>query len=252
MLDNEELKIKKGVGMEDKNELSDIVLEKDDNKLLKTKRILVIAALAIVVFLLVLVVMKVINKPEQSTQNTKLVLPPEPIVKEVETPKDDQLFKQVPIIEEADKKESFEEMVKSLKEKEIKKQEDVQPVVEKVQEAVAPVVAPVVQPKAPVIKQEVKTVQPAVATTTTKSNGTIATTGIYIQVGATSKATPDKKFLSSLSTKNYEYRLLPITVKDTKVTKILVGPYTNTTDAKNVLADIKANINKDAFIYRVK
>lgn len=236
--------------MEDKNELSDIVLEKDDNKILKTKRILVIAALAIVVFLLVLVVMKVINKPEQNNQNAKLVLPPEPIAKEVATNKDDQLFKQVPIIEEEnDKKESFEDMVKSLKEKEIKKQEEVQPVIEKAQEVVQEISPVIPEKKVEQIKEPLK--KPA-TTPSVKTDIANATTGVYIQVGATSKATPDKKFLTMLSTKNYEYRLLPISVNGKQVTKILVGPYTNTADAKNVLADIKASINKDAFIYRVK
>jgi DedD protein len=240
--------------MEDKNELSDIVLEKDDNKMLKTKRILVIAALAIVVFLLVLVVMKAINKPEQNNQNAQFILPPEPTAKEVVTSKDDQLFKQVPIIEEEnDKKESFEEMVKSLKEKEIKKQEEVQPVVaESVKELPTPVVEKPVEPIKAQVQETVKSIVPVVETTAKILPTVKATTGVYIQVGATSKATPDKKFLASLSAKNYTYRLLPISVNGKEVTKILVGPYANTADAKNVLADVKASINKDAFIYRVK
>ncbi|DAB31381.1 MAG TPA: sporulation protein [Sulfurospirillum sp. UBA11407] len=245
--------------MEDKNELSDIVLEKDDNKAVKTKRILVIVALLILVFLLVLVVMRVINKPEATNTQSKLVLPPEPVVKEVDTKNDDQLFKQVPIIEEeASKKESFEEMVRSLKEKEINKQttipEETQTQVKETVKEELPKVtqkAPVEQIVQPVVEKKAAEIvpQPKVQA---KTKSTEATSGIYVQVGATSKLTPSKKFLDTIASQNYEYKLLPITVKDTKVTKILIGPFANTEDAKKALANIKTSINKDAFIYRVK
>jgi len=240
--------------MENKNELSDIVLEKDDNKSMKTKRILIIVALLIVVFLIVIVVMRVANEPTQpKNSNVKLILPPNPTQKIVETNKEDDLFKQVPIVEEEDKKESFENMVKSLKAKEIQKQENIQPkeeeVVEtvKVEETVKVVVPPKeVKPAKKPVKKQVK------AKPVKKSSSNLAKNGIYIQVGATSRLTPDKKFLAKLSSKSYEYRLLPIDVKGTKVTKILVGPYSSNAKARSVLADIKSSINKDAFIYRVK
>lgn len=232
--------------MEEKNELSDIILEKDDNKSMKIKRILIIVALMILVFLVVLVVMKVINKPDQKSDTTKLILPPQPASKQVEPKIEDDLFKQVPIIEEEDKKESFEEMVKSLKEKEIQKQVNVEPKIEELQKKIEEPIKEKVKKIAEVLPT--KTVEKAVK----KVTNTDATKGVYVQVGATSRLTPSKKFLAQLAKNRYEYRLLPIDVKGKKVTKILVGPYSNTTEAKNVLADIKTNINKDAFIYRVK
>lgn len=238
--------------MEDKNELSDIVLEKDDNKSMKAKRILIIVALMIVVFLVVLVVMRVVNKPSEQNNTAKLILPPNPTQKTVEPKKEDDLFKQVPIVEEEDKKESFEEMVKSLKAKEIQKQENLNPQIEdtkkviervKVQEKPKKITPPKIK------KPVVKSIQEKLPSNPSNS---LATTGVYIQVGATSRLTPDKKFLAKLASKSYEYRLLPIDVKGTKVTKILIGPYANSTAAKAVLSDIKSSINKDAFIYRVK
>ena len=60
---------------------------------------------------------------EGGKETSKLILPPEPTTQDVPVSKDDQLFKQVPIIEENPKKESFEEMIKTLKEKEGQKQE---------------------------------------------------------------------------------------------------------------------------------
>ncbi len=240
--------------MEDKNELSDIILEKDDNKSMKAKRILIIVALFIVVFLVVLVVMRVVNKPDQQQNNTsKLILPPNSIQKVIEPKKEDDLFKQVPIVEEEAKKESFEEMVKSLKTKEIKKQEILEPKVEETKKTIETVKT---QKKPKVVTSPKKITKTASRTVKTasikKSNNSSATTGVYVQVGATSRLTPDKKFLAKLASKSYEYRLLPIDIKGTKVTKILVGPYTTTSAARAALGDIKSSINKDAFIYRVK
>ena len=145
-------------------------------------------------------------------------------------------------------------MVKSLKEKEIKKEEDSKPVVAEVKEVVKPKVTPqtpktVAKTEPPKVEKVVAPVQELVKTA---NDGAVATTGVYIQVGATSKLSPSKKFLNTIKSKNYEYRLLPISVNGKQVTKILVGPYANTTAAKKVIADVKANINKDAFIYRVK
>ena len=246
--------------MEDRNELSDIVLEKEDNKVLKIKRILIIAALLILIFLVALVVMKVINKPTEQNSTSKLILPPEPTTStDTQAPKEDNLFKQVPITQESTKKESFEDMVKSLKEKEVKKQAintnvnktpAKEIITQNLKKTTPKKITTIIETQKAVLKQvKIKT---KVKSITSNNNGISATKGIYIQVGATSRLTPDKKFLKKITSKNYAYRLLKIQIKDKKVTKILIGPYTNTSSAKNVINDIKTNINKDAFIYRVK
>lgn len=244
--------------MEDKNELSDIILEeKEDNKMMKVKRILIIAALLTLIFLVILVVMKVLNKPESQEDTTKLVLPPEPQVKQVEPTEDDNLFKQVPIIEEDSKKESFEEMVKSLKEKEIKKQD------ENNQTAQANTQAEQESPQEVTQTQETAPKTTTENTQETKNNeqtaqkptqpeNTDATPGYYIQVAATTKASPDKNYLGEITKKNYTYRLLPIEVNGNKVTKILVGPYDSSAKANEALNGVKNSINKNAFLYRVK
>ncbi|MBL0686481.1 MAG: SPOR domain-containing protein [Sulfurospirillum sp.] len=87
---------------------------------------------------------------------------------------------------------------------------------------------------------------------TSGRNGSLATKGVYIQVAATSKLTPDKDFLEELILENYRYRFLPIDIKGTKVTKILIGPYNSSAEARALLGNIKSKINKDAYIYRVK
>jgi len=231
--------------MEDKNELSDIVLEKTGNKTLKAKRILIIIAILIIIFLAVILSMKIINKPVANTK-PKLILPPEPTTSVQKVKKDEQLFKQVPIIEENNtKKDSFENMVKSLKEKEIKKERTAQVSENKKQTAQTIVVPKVIQT---VVKPIKKAVKKKAANIVSKK----ATVGIYVQVGATSKYSPDKKFLKSISNKKYNYRLLPIVINGKKITKILIGPFKTNKLAKANLNKIRSSINKNAFIYRVK
>ncbi len=255
--------------MEDKNELSDIILEKESSSVLKTKRILIIVATLILIFLIVLVSMKLINKPSNNNDRKNIHLPPEPTNTVTKDVKDDQLFKQVPIIEEksTDKKEkeSFEDMVKSLKEKEVKKEKtlressknniekeitkNVKETKEKIKQEIKNVVAPV--------KKEEKTKAVTKEKTTkmeTRKASPVAQAkkGIYIQVGATSRLKPDKKFLAKIKKSGYNYALLPIVVNGQKVTKILVGPFKSRTDIKSNLPKVKKEINKDAFIYRVK
>ena len=248
--------------MENRNELSDIVLEKGDSKTLKLKRILILVAFLILVFLVALASMKMMNK-EPSKETSKLILPPEPSAQEAPVTKDDQLFKQVPIIEENPKKESFEEMIKTLKEKEAQKQEEAKGAEVKPKETTtAPVTTAPVKEAAPAktkepapakVKEEPKA-QPLLRSTEVDSHpatGGSADAGIYVQVGAVATA-PDAKQLSDIKAKGFEYKLYTTVVNGNKVTKILIGPYAKSSDAESALVLIRSSINKNAFIYRVK
>ncbi|WP_041956802.1 SPOR domain-containing protein [Sulfurospirillum arsenophilum] len=248
--------------MENRNELSDIVLEKGDGKTLKMKRILILVAFLILVFLVALASMKVANKGEKDT--SKLILPPEP-TQETQIPKDDQLFKQVPIIEENPKKESFEDMIKTLKEKEAQKQEDAKGADSKAKETTAPVTAPIkeaapakVKETAPAkVKEEPKT-QPLLRSTevstpsaSSSSGSGNVTPGIYVQVGAVATA-PDAKQLSDIKSKGFDCKQYSTVVNGNKVVKLLIGPYATSAEAENALSLIRSSVNKNAFIYRVK
>jgi ABC transporter, ATP-binding protein len=111
--------------MED-NELRDIILEKsDEQRSIKIKKLLMFVAMFFILFLIVLIAMKILNSDYNATgannQDARLVLPPEPeIVKD--TKGGDELFQQVPIIPENKGQDSFEDMVKSLKDKESQRQ----------------------------------------------------------------------------------------------------------------------------------
>jgi len=248
--------------MENRNELSDIVLEKGDNKTLKMKRILILVAFLILVFLVALASMKVANK-DPGKDTSKLILPPEP-TQETQIPKDDQLFKQVPIIEENPKKESFEDMIKTLKEKEAQKQEDAAKGTgtdAKPKEATtAPITTPVKEavPAKVESKKETTKAQPVLHSTevTPKESASAggsgnASAGIYVQVGAVA-TTPEARQLNEIKSKGFEYKLYTTVVNGNKVTKILIGPYAKSSDAESALVLIRSSVNKNAFIYRVK
>ncbi len=233
--------------MEDKNELSDIVLEKTDNKTLKTKRVLIIIAILIIIFLAVILSMKLINKPTQNSE-PKLILPPQPTTSIKKAKKDEQLFKQVPIIKEkTDKKDSFENMVKSLKEKEIQKTNK-----NNLKQPIAKKEVPKVVKTPKVIQTVVNPIVKAKAKKVIRTTSNRATSGVYIQVGATSKYSPDKKYLKKITDKKYTYKLLPMVIKGKKITKILIGPFKTNKAAKANMSDVKKSINKNAFLYRVR
>lgn len=232
------------------------------------KRILILVAFLILVFLIALASMKLMNK-DQSKDTSKLILPPEPS-QENQIPKDDQLFKQVPIIEEnTAKKESFEDMIKTLKEKEAQKQEEskgtdtqkeattVTP--PNVQESKLPATANAKAAKEEAKKEAPKattaskpaTTAPSTPVASLTSGGANAQAGIYVQVGAVATA-PEQRVLNDIKSKGFEYRVYPTVVNGNHVTKILIGPYASSADAENALVLIRSSINKNAFIYRVK
>ena len=234
--------------MEEKNELNDIILEKNENKLEKYKKILLVAASLILVFLVVLVIMKTINKP-QNNEDYDLILPPVPKSDKVGETEDDKLFKQVPIIKDEQKKDNFEEMVENLKKREIQEQEknqkSIKPEPVKAKEEAKTKEKPQATKKLQTKKE------PKVAKNTTKKPQSFKK-GYYIQVGATFKTAPDKKYLKTITTNGFGYALYKVDIKGKTATKILVGPFENASAAKNALPSIKKSINKDAFIYKVK
>lgn len=118
--------------MED-NELRDIILEKsEDKKSVKIKKLLMLIAMFFILFLIVLIAMKIINSDDSNNmdmanKDARLVLPPEPEISKDNKAANDELFQQVPIIPESKGQDSFEDMVKSLKDKETQRQTE-QPV----------------------------------------------------------------------------------------------------------------------------
>ena len=231
--------------MKEKNELSDIILENQNSEgSNKIKKILILSIILLLIFIFAVIGVKFFNKPEVKKNNFNIVLPPEPTTKN--SAKKEEIFKQVPIIEEnsTTAKDNFNAMVEKLKNKEQTKEKsikDTQKVKHK-KELIA---------KATQQKDTKSTL-----TKTSKHKKVIKKRGlksrVYIQVGVTFKVKPDKKFLYKITKAGYSYKLYTLKISGKRATKILVGPYKDKNDAKSNLKKIKKEINKAAFIYVIK
>lgn len=249
----------------DNNDLKDIVLDSgEDDKLRASsiKKVLIFVVILVIIFLVVLIIMRFINQPETPENDSRLVLPPEPTQMQ-EKASNDEIFRQVPIIPEETKKESFEEMAKSLKEKEMAsiKEEVKQEAQEAIEEPkelkmpeepkVEPKPKPKVEPKQKPKPKPKPALKPKTEPSKAPSNASGTPKGTYIQVTATNKFDPSDKYLKNLKSKGYSYKLYKTSVNGKEYTKILVGPYDKNA-INSHLSKIRKDINKDAFIFRVK
>ena len=69
----------------------------------------------------------------------------------------------------------------------------------------------------------------------------------YIQIGSFSK-TPNHKYFENIKSKGYSYKLF----KSGNLVKVRVGPYTNYEEAKGKLPDIKSSLGVGGFVVKVK
>ncbi len=229
--------------MEEKNELSDILLNNQStNNSSKIKKVLILSIVLVIIFILAIAGMKLFNKPKVKTNHFNIVLPPEPTIKS--EPKKEELFKQVPIIEEnttANDKDNFNAMVKKLKNQESTKEEISKNIQNTKQQ---------VETKQK--KKDLKVSTKSVKKSTKHIKKSYAAKKIYIQVGVTFKTKPEKKYLKKIAKAGYSYKLYKLKISGKSATKILIGPYSSKKSAKASLAKIKRVINKAAFIYVIK
>ena len=306
------------------NELRDIMLDNNEDKKSKSvKRILVLVAVFVIIFLAVLIAMKFLNSSETNAQiaqpDSRMTLPPEPdntrnIPQQVNVPTPEQVaqaqpqpqpeptqplvqepqqnnFEQVPIVPENKGQDSFEDMVKSLKEKEDKKQQEAQagdpatPPTEPatIQGALKQNDAPSPQPSEPkaeskqhanvvktkeqkqkeaknekVAKQpkatdvhKEKVAKQKPTKQTPASGGDEAHSGSYIQVFAVKHFNEKAPELGKLKAAGYAYKLYRTNVNGDEIIKVLVGPYSGA-QLKSELAKIKQNAAPNAFIVNIK
>ncbi len=253
------------------NDLSDIVLEKSSKKTESTKKWLLTAASMILLFLIILIIMKMLNNSDVAPQeniasvgeSVETLLPDD--IQEDTEKKPEDLFKKEPIIDETSETDlKFEEMVRKLKEQDqVKEPEVKEKVAANTPEIKEPEVKEVkpqeIKPVVQVVKEEIKapkTIQQPVITKTvvSKAPETMipSISGYFIQVGATAKSFPDKRFLTKIKRAGFDYIVHGVTIKGKKIKKVLVGPYTTRSAANTALRSVKANINPSAYIYRIK
>jgi len=218
--------------MDDKNELSDIVLNKGNASGSNKKIILAVATLG-VVLIVVLMLMSSMN----SASNDNLpqaVLPPKP-QKEVvqENVQEEPLFEEVQVMEDDSSTDAdLDKIAQKLKK-------------ESQNETAA---APVKKATTTAKKTPTKTVNKPVKTTTTKVTKT-ATSGIkyYIQVGSFSKYQPNKKFLGSIKRLGFNYKFHKVG----NLKKVLVGPFSTRKEANNAKRVLRAKVEPGAFLVKL-
>ncbi len=283
-----------------KNDLSDIILEKDSSGGDNIKKLLLLAASLVLLFLIILIGMKMFNNSNISPSEN-LASVGESIEETSDTITDsakialddtgDALFKKEAIIDENSETDlKFEEMVRKLKQQDALENQDIavkdvdidlsavadQPkelvatakesVVDKIKEITTP--QPIKTIKKAEVREVIKTVTPKVIAPSkpepkeiiisTKDEYAAAPSpistmsGYFIQVGATSKSFPDRRFLQKIKNSGYDYIIHKVVVKGRNIKKVLVGPFSTREQARDNLSGVQTTINPSAYIYRIK
>ncbi len=226
--------------MEEKNELGDIILNKN-NKEGGNKKIVLAAATLGIILIIVVLLMNTLNSDNENNlpQNA---LPPKPVKENIQAnaQKEEPLFEDVEVIDEkADAEdEKLEKIAQQLK-KQNKPTE-----IRKIETTTSP--------KSEIkhtnrVHNEVKKATPHKIT----SNKSTLRGHYYVQVGSFTKYKPNKKFLSSIKKAGYNYIFHKASVHGRNVTKVLVGPFKSQGEARKALKKIKQRIQKDAFLTKI-
>ncbi len=227
--------------MEEKNELGDIILNKNNKKSGNKKIILAAATLGIILIVVVLLMNTLNSKNENNLPQN--ALPPKPAeeTSQQNIQKEEPLFEDVEVIDEKNDNENakLEKIAKELKEE---------------SEPTAPQVAEVTPSKTKVQThkslQKVNRQPHAVQRHPKKS--VAKGSYYYVQVGSFTKYRPNKRFLSSIKKAGYHYIFHKATVHGRSVNKVLVGPFKNEHEARRALKNIRKKIEKGAFLTKIK
>jgi len=216
--------------MDDKNELSDIVLNKNNTTSSNKKIVLAVATLGVV---LIIVIMLMNSMNSSSTDNLpQAVLPPKP-QKEViqESVQEEPLFEEVEVMQDDSSSDT-----------------DLDKIAQKLKQESRETQAPV--KKSPVVKKKaVAKTAPVKTTHRVKKVTKTATTSIkyYIQVGSFSKYEPNKKFLQSITKLGFKYKYHEVD----RLNKVLVGPFKTRKEAENAKKVLRAKVEPGAFVVKL-
>ncbi len=246
--------------MDDRQELNDIMISETDKNIVGSKKILVFGAAGTLLFLIAIFVVYLVSrsggeqeKEKQANLPKELIaptgipdgqlnankLPSEPAfvevpVKDATTNQDEQ---QKPA-EQPKPDDKLEKVLKDIKDK--TKNEPKQETIGQ---------KPTIAAQEPQMQEQSKS-QPQKSESKSQSAGDSIPGGIYIQIGAFSRLTPDKKFIEQIESNNFSYKLYKTEANGAPVVKVLIGPYTNEKEAKAALASVRNSVAKQAFIVR--
>jgi len=233
--------------MEDKNQLSDIILDKNNSASNNKKIILAVATLGIILIIVVVLMNSLTSK---GTNNLPQPLLPQPLITSEEESKseysneyDEPLFEEVEVIDDIDEdlehSENLTQIAKKLKAESLA-DEEIRNIEYVMQENYTKKIKPVV----PKIKKEKKVYKKVVP----KSS---ATGRYYIQVGSFSIYEPNKKFLKSIVDKGYNYKYHKVNQGSSTISKILVGPYRTEKEVRSALKSVRRDIVAGAFLTKI-
>lgn len=230
--------------MQEKNELNDIILNKESGVNGNKKILLVVATLGVI---LIIVIMLMNSLTSKGTDNLpQAVLPPEPKTIGAEQAQEEPLFEDVDVVEEESKEnknggENLDKIAQRLKEESkteiVPEEKPSKP--EKTAPAVVEKPAPAVVEKKPVKVRETKILKAS------------STSSYFIQVGSFSKYEPDTKFLKSITDKGYKYQYYKVSNNAQSINKVLVGPFNSEKDARSALRTIRSSIESGAFLIKI-
>jgi len=230
--------------MEEKSELNDIILNKNNSSANSRRIVLAVATLGIV---LILVVMLMNTLTSNNTDNLpQAVLPPEP-KKEAKAVAGEPLFEDVKVVQEAAKENNSLDAIAQKLKNESTKQSTSSETVQTQQQAVAESEKKIEQKKSAEIK---KVAPPKEAVAQTKTPSTTPA-GYYVQVGSFSKIQPSKQFLDSITKLGYGYTFHKVSDNVTPVNKVLVGPFENETEARKALKSVRISVEPAAFLTKI-
>jgi DedD protein len=229
--------------MQEKNELSDIVLNKSESANSNKKTILAVATLGVVLIVVILLM-----KPSSSSENNLVQpVPPKPqqgeLIAEKTEPleaKNDELT-QEPLFED----------VEVIQEEPTTVDEDLDKIAQKLkqesQEQTVTTALPTKKKHTKTVTQETKKSVVKVASKHQNNVKTVkkAVNGkYYVQVGSFSKYEPNKKFLNSITKLGYKYKYHKVG----SLNKVIVGPFQTKKEANHAKKVLRSKVEPGAFI----
>ena len=238
--------------MEEKNELNDIILNRNNGNSGMKKVMLAVASLAILL-IIVVVIMSSLNS-EGTSNLPQPIEPPNPAM--AASPiEEDPLFEPVAITETPSGEEDLGDVARKIKAQSQAAQESelIAGPEEIIQEEPTAVVVPAKYEK-PIIKKAVMPVAKTVTKPVVAKKAPVraAISGnYYIQVGSFGRYAPDAKFLKKITDSGYAYKIHEVVVNGKKMTKLLVGPFATDVAARAEVKNVRAKIEPGAFLSRI-
>jgi len=250
--------------MEEKNELNDLILNKNSATNNNKKIILAVATLGVI---LIIVVMLMNSLSSNGTDNlpqpilSEALLPPEPKSKNILQEVDEPLFEEVEIIEDDETSDnSLDKIAQRLKQESLEEANFVAETTPKYVPEKKHIVQQVIEPVKHMEKErsKQKTVFKHNVVVKKESNPYFVDKReekmegkYYLQVGSFSLFEPNQKFLKSITDKGFTYKYHEVTINSKKINKVLIGPFSTKKEARDALRTVRSSVEAGAFLTEI-